>query len=343
MTARALLLLMGLCTALAGVQAQPLTLLRPRDVARWGVPRGNYSGITPLGDGRYAVVSDKEERDGFYVWHIQQDPQSGQVTRVTCEGFRGGVSAVSPAGGRDAEGVAFVPADSTVWISGEADQRVVAHRLDGQPAGRELTVPAAYGTAAIHGNYGFEALAYDAATGCLWTVTENVVRAVGHPVSPLHPTPREVQLLGFTLDGVLRHTIPYTLEAPVETRCGRHYGFGVVALWAAGGGTLWVLEREAMADSRPLRNRTHLRLFAIDLRRALAEGTPATKRSLLSFDTRMRLVRPRWANYEGLCQGQTLADGRRTWLMVCDSQNRKGRRWCHLHDLLRVVVEGHDN
>ena len=54
--------------------------------------------------------------------------------------------------------------------------------------------------------------------------------------------------------------------------------------------------------------------------------------------TRMRLVRPKLANYEGLCEGSRLADGRRTWLLVSDSQGGYGNRLCHLRDWIRVCV-----
>ena len=29
------------------------------------IPPGNYSGITPIGDNRYAIVSDKDNTEGF--------------------------------------------------------------------------------------------------------------------------------------------------------------------------------------------------------------------------------------------------------------------------------------
>ena len=157
--------------------AQQVELLKPKDLGQWNIPPGNYSGITPIGDGHYAVVSDKETRDGFFVFRIVQDERTGQVTEVVNEGFRGTDSALK--GGRDAEGVAFVPEDSLVWVSGEADQRIVAYRTDGAPAHRELAVPPALGRSAITPNYGFEALGYDRESETFWTVTENALKADG--------------------------------------------------------------------------------------------------------------------------------------------------------------------
>lgn len=147
----------------AGVAAQTVGLSSPRDLGRWQVPPGHYSGITPIGNGLYAVVSDKEVRDGFFVFRIVQDSLTGQVRDVRNEGFRGTPSGRE--GGRDAEGVAFTPEDSLVWISGEADQRIVACRLNGTKADKELDVPVSLGKDSIYPNYGFEALAYDEAAG----------------------------------------------------------------------------------------------------------------------------------------------------------------------------------
>ncbi|MCD8318082.1 MAG: esterase-like activity of phytase family protein, partial [Paraprevotella sp.] len=62
------------------------------------------------------------------------------------------------------------------------------------------------------------------------------------------------------------------------------------------------------------------------------------KRLVAAFSTRMSLWRPRLANYEGLCEGATLADGRRTWLLVSDSQGNYGTKWCHLRDWICVLV-----
>ena len=40
------------------------------------IPAGNYSGITWLGGDLYAVVSDKSEEDGFFVFEIKLDIQT---------------------------------------------------------------------------------------------------------------------------------------------------------------------------------------------------------------------------------------------------------------------------
>lgn len=75
------------------------------------IPPGNYSGITRLKDDLYAVVSDKSELDGFFIFRIYIDSINGNIVNVENEGFV--VSAVS---NRDAEGIAYIPERKTVLI-----------------------------------------------------------------------------------------------------------------------------------------------------------------------------------------------------------------------------------
>ena len=326
--------------------AQQVELLNPKDLGRWNIPPGNYSGITPIGGGRYAVASDKETQDGFFVFRIRQDGRTGQVAEVVNEGFRGADSALK--GGRDAEGVAFVPEDSLVWISGEADQRIAAYRTDGAPAHRELAVPSSLGRSAITSNYGFEALAYDRASGLFWTVTENALKADGRVAEPGAGHGVCLRLQSFGRDGLPRASYAYPLDVPVSEAKGKRYAFGVVAIWPQEDGRLWVMEREFNVPKRRLKARTTMKVYEVapGSGTALPENIPSErlsgfalkKMAVAAFSTRMRLVRPKLANYEGLCEGSRLADGRRTWLLVSDSQGGHGNRVCHLRDWIRVCV-----
>ena len=124
---------------------------------------------------------------------------------------------------------------------------------------------------------------------------------------------------------------------PESEAKGKQYAFGVVAIWPQEGGRLWVMEREFNVPKRRLKPGSGT---------ALPENTPSERLSgyalkkepVAAFSTRMRLVRPKLANYEGLCEGSRLADGRRTWLLVSDSQGGYGNRLCHLRDWIRVCV-----
>ena len=51
------------------------------------LPPGNYSGITALGNHRYAVVSDKSEKDGFFVLHIVIDSIKGRPLFIYTDGL----------------------------------------------------------------------------------------------------------------------------------------------------------------------------------------------------------------------------------------------------------------
>ena len=83
------------------------------------LPPGNYSGIAALGDGRFAVVSDKSETDGFFVLRIGIDSLRGRITTLENEGFRS-----SGLPNRDMEGICYRPSTNTVFISGERDNEV---------------------------------------------------------------------------------------------------------------------------------------------------------------------------------------------------------------------------
>ena len=89
------------------------------------IPAGNYSGITAIGNERYAVVCDKSD-DGFFVFHIDIDTLSGRILSVQNEGFH-------PSGcpNRDQEGISFQPFTRTLFISGEADNQIMEYTLDG--------------------------------------------------------------------------------------------------------------------------------------------------------------------------------------------------------------------
>ena len=63
------------------------------------------------------------------------------------------------------------------------------------------------------------------------------------------------------------------------------------------------------------------------------------KKPLFTFSTGIRLLgKKNFANYEGMCLGPKLADGRQTLLLVADSQNRAGNSLYHLKDYIKVIV-----
>lgn len=74
---RRTLILILLSLRLASALSQISITLNPQQQFKETIPAGNYSGIAWLGGTRYAVVSDKSEHDGYYVFDIQLDTITG--------------------------------------------------------------------------------------------------------------------------------------------------------------------------------------------------------------------------------------------------------------------------
>lgn len=287
---------------------------------RWHIAPANYSGIAPLGEkGLYAVVSDQEQEAGFYMWQIDMDSLSGRLTAIRNLGWRGTAFPID----RDAEGVAWCGPRGTVFVSGEADQRILEHHPDGTLTGHELQVPTHLGAAHIRPNRGFEALTFDAQTELFWTVTESPL-----PGDP----PQQLRLQSFGPDLRPHQEWPYHLsDSTLHATGSRDYYHGVVALAPAGDGRLLVLEREARIARRYSGSRCRCKLF-------LFTPSSGNKRLLYECLTRFTPFNTRFANFEALCLGPTLADGRRTLILLSDSQAGYGKALWHLQDRLRVLV-----
>lgn len=307
-----------LCTSVLLAQTYTVKL------RKYSFPAGNYSGITSLGNNRYAVVSDVEARAGFHVWYLQFDESTGRLLKAEDEGFHG----VEYPYDRDAEGIAFCPSRSSLFISGEEDQQVLEHNLDGTLTGEQLAIPQALGRSAIQNNRGFEALCYDAARSLFWTVTESPLKADLHASGSSHSL---LRLTSFGLDMQPKGELLYHLSPPQASNHGRDYYHGVAAMASSPDGFLYVLEREARIAPRYLGSCCWCWLFRFQ---------PETGEKLLidEWHTRFALFNTRFANYEGMCFGPTLQDGRRLLLIISDSQNRHGKAFWHLTDRLRVMV-----
>lgn len=338
-------LLFSCLTAWANAQV----LHTPHRLAEWGIASANYSGITPLGDGRYAVVSDKEPKDGFYLWQIEQDFENGDILDVRPLGFLGQEPDTTDAQGlslRDSEGAAFVPHRGTLFISSEGDQEISEWTLEGERTGRSLNVPDLLGK--TYRNYGFEALAYDTLRHTFYTITENSLPLDGKPSKEGTDSTTLLRLQAF--DDSLQATLQwaYLLDAPQCGVKGRSYAHGVVAMTALADGSLAVLEREAHITQDYNKSRVWNRLYLVQPleSRPITMLTPTAearsraieKLLLTQWSTRFALFGDTWANYEGMCLGQPTADGRQTLLLVSDSQGGFGIGPFRLKDWIRVIV-----
>ena len=111
------------------------------------VPKGNYSGITWLGGNRYAVVSDKTEHSGFYIFTLDIDLNTGDIKQVVSNGFF-----TSFAPNADEEGIVFHSDRHSIFIAREADNSICEYNLSGNLIGTQLFVPSYFRSAST--NYG---------------------------------------------------------------------------------------------------------------------------------------------------------------------------------------------
>ena len=258
------------------------------------LPAGNYSGICSLGNDAYAVVSDKAESDGFYVFRLEMDTVKGRITSAENLGFR---SSGQP--NRDMEGICFRPSTNTVFISGEADNEVLEYTLDGQRTGQRLLMPPEYKTA--RPNAGLEALTYDTESHLFYTTTEQ----------PL-PGDTLLRIQSFGDDLEPQRQFLYQPDAPLS----RSRFHGVAALLAIGNDRLLVLERQVRIPKLKIGASTVISIYEVNT--ALADQhNMLTKRLVTSFKTRLTLTSRRFANYEGMCLPEP-----GTLLLIADSQNR---------------------
>lgn len=288
---------------------------------------GNYSGIANLGGDRYAVVSDKSEHCGFFVFTIKQDSLSGKIVSIANEGFRTDSTA-----NRDQEGIAFFPTCNTVFISGEADNQVLEYDTLGHSTGRRLDMPDIF-VSASH-NYGLESLTYNAATHRFWTTTESTLPMDGEQSTATNGVANKLRLQSFD-DSLRAHDYYfYVMDSPTANRNAQHYAMGVSELLAFDDGRLWALEREFFVSKEKIGSYVRCKLYEVSPSHAHS-GDTLTKKLIADFTTRLTLFSRSIANYEGMCLGRRLADGNQTVIMVSDSQNQyRGV----LKDWFKVIV-----
>ena len=349
------------------LSAQLAQVLPQRALSKWGIPAGNYSGITPLGNGRFAVVSDKAPSLGYFEWEILQDSLTGQVTHVSALGFRPlQAGANLPATALDVEDLVFDAHRGAVWIANEGDQTLTAYDTATQQLGATMVIPPYFSRDRIFANLGFEALAHDARTQ-LWCTTSESPLRVDVPARPeqLLPTvPLDLRLTFWDSTFTAQRIVPYRMATSQLSRQARYYLQGVAALCFLPNGSLLVMERELSVPRTYLGAKCHIRLrwiaaktlqqwavstenLSSDARSTAASLTAAQCNQLApqtpvlevaEWRTQLGVFSRSLANYEGMCLGRRLADGRQTILCVSDAQGGAGRCGVHLRDFLRVVV-----
>ena len=295
------------------VAAQQVVVNKQRHFKKT-VPAGNYSAITWLGGDRYAVVNDKSLTAGFHIMNIQIDTKTGVVKDVRADSF---VTTHQP--NRDEEGICYVPQTNTVFVSGEADGQILEYTMDGQLTGRQLAIPAIYGTAPKNG--GFEALTYNAATHCFWTTSEYTLTGDGEKPSIHKKIANRLRLQRFGDNLQPDEQYWYVTDSSKVTSVKGQSYLGVSGLAALDDGRVVVLEREIRKTSNNIGSFVHVKLYMVNPTQQQA-GSILQKHLLAEFRTRINLIQRNFANFEGICAGPKLADGRQVLILVADSQNQ---------------------
>ncbi|GEM_PF-1541329 len=312
-------------------------------------PAGNYSGITWIGDNRYALVSEEQEKNGWYEFTIDFNQQNGDITSMKYVTFH--ASDVENELSRDGEGIIYNPSTKTFFICAESDQQIIELDMNSRPTGRSLAVPREFAMDKILANTGFEALAYDTLNHIYWTTTEQSLlmdsngsaSGYGNNVSSRH------RLLAFDEDLHLKAQWPYISDVPSVSSNPKLYAFGIPELTAMPDGSLLVLEREFYVaeyyiGSYVTNKLYHIRpefiaqsTFDVPLTE-IASSAFLPKTKIAEWKTQLLSLREDIANYEGMCLAPPLPDGRIPLVVVSDSQNRYGNSLYHLKDCIRVVL-----
>ena len=322
---RSILSLLLLSVALQTI-AQQAVLNKQRHFPKT-VPAGNYSGITWMGDDRYAVVNDKSPTAGFYLMTIRTDSVTGDIMEVRADSF---LTSHQP--NRDEEGICYIPQTNTVFVSGEGDGQIIEYNMDGQLTGRRLNIPDVFNTR--RGNGGFEALTYNAVTHCFWTTTENTLKGDGEKPDISRKISNRLRLQCFGDDLQPREQYWYKTDSSTVKGTEGKSTLGVSGLAALDDGRIIVLEREIRKTDSGIGSFTHMKLYVVNPSQQ-QPGDWLHKQLLTEFRTSINMTKRSFANYEGLCVGPRLTDGRQLLLLVADSQNQyKG--W--LKDWFKTIV-----
>jgi hypothetical protein len=111
-----------------------------------------------------------------------------------------------------------------------------------------------------------------------------------------------------------------TDSTAVKKRKGRSI-LGVSGLAVLDDGRIVVLERELYFPKKKIGSFSHVKLYLVDPT-SQQPGEVLRKTLLAEFRTKVNLTRRSFANYEGICVGPKLADGRQLLILISDSQNQ---------------------
>ena len=301
-----------LALAVAALPATAKVKVRKQqNLSRWHIAPANYSGLTSLGNDRYAVVDDKSATVGFCIFTIRLNPRTGKVEHVSSTPLIGCPDSIPKA---DCEDIVFCPKDTTVFIAQEGSSTIAEYNMDGTSTGRLLRLPPFFDRGKIQHNASFEALAYDTASQRFFFTTEMPLKGDSLHLIAVSDSPSP---------------IPYRMDAPELKLKAKYYAHGISAMIVMPDGKLLVMERELSIPPRYVGGKCRIKVYEIPLH-------SPSKRLLFTFTT--HISRLNYANYEGMCLGPTLEDGRQTLLLINDSQGGVHNGPFRLKDYIKVVI-----
>ena len=320
--------------------AQNAITLAQANMHKWKISPANYSGITHIEGNSYAVVSDKEAHSGFYIFNIDIDLDNGKIRNVSRSELYADKSSQS---GRDEEGICFCAPANTLFISAEDDQQIKEYDLDGNATGRKLNVPEMFAPDSIFTNFGFESLTYDSVRRHFYAATERPLKC------DIQKDSSTIRIIEFGLDMNPAAQYSYMLESPSLGNKGKHHIHGVSEITALPDGKLIVMERELNVTKEYIGSECRIRLFEVNLSEgeqispsdvpiSKAGHKPLYKTAIADFTTRISLTKLNFTNYEGMCLGPKLKDGRQTLLLINDSQAGAGNPLYRLKDYIKVII-----
>lgn len=320
-------------TALTMLALAAVSLTHAGSIERPDGPDG-LSALARAGEKGYYAVSDRE--GALYPLSIDIDPKSGRPLGCRLS------APVRLEGVRDAEGCAWDTASETLWVSDESNASVREFDVRTGKALRSAPVPERQKRP--RRNLSLEALALSEDGLSMWTANEETLPCDGERSSPKNSgTVRLTRFLRTDAAGEWKTAGEWAYATEPGAQAANPTGMnlcGVPSLLVLDNGRLLALEREISGFF------FCWRLYLVDLKGADeisrvpslagAKFTPVSKKLLASGKERYSLLseNPRLANYEGMCFGPKLADGRRTVLMIADSGDGFSR------PLIRSLVLG---
>ena len=219
----------------------------------------------------------------------------------------------------DKEAIAYDKDNHNIYIGREETSEIIRYNiLDGQRNGRVVVTD--YRDKGLN-NRTIESLTFDRRRLSVFTINEGPLKGDNGLM---------LRLLEFTPNLNLKKQYTYILDMPLDDSptIDESHAFGVAELLSLGDGTLLVLEREFKVEGLKIGSWVMNKIFRI------TPGNP-DKTFVTGWRTVLGASDSGLANYEGMCLGPTLPDGRQVIILCADSQNR---HMGVLRDWFRTVV-----